>query len=322
MIVSPSYFGAVADVAAIAEVVHAAGAALVVDAAWGAHFGFLDELPDAPTRLGADLVVTSTHKLTGSLTQSAMLHLGHGPFAAALEPHVERAVRMTTSTSESALLLASLDLDRRDLVERGDELARSYDEVLAMRALLRADGRFPILSDRFTEVDAVVDVDPFRIPVDIRATGRDGYTVRSLLAREHGIEVEMATATAIVALVGVGGSADGRRLLAALAQLADTRPEASAAAAPGTLELPATGRLVVPPRDAYLAPSEVVPWHEAAGRISSDSLAAYPPGIPNVLPGEEITPETIAFLRATATVPGGHVRGAVDERLSGFRVVV
>ncbi|WP_341872827.1 aminotransferase class V-fold PLP-dependent enzyme [Leucobacter insecticola] len=82
--VSPSYFGSVADVAGLAEVAHAHGAALIVDGAWGAHFGFHPELPESPARLGADLVVSSTHKLAGSLTQSAMLHLGRGSWPIAL----------------------------------------------------------------------------------------------------------------------------------------------------------------------------------------------------------------------------------------------
>lgn len=319
-VVTPSYFGAVSDVRAIADVVHAAGAALIVDAAWGAHFGFLDGLPESPARLGADLVVMSTHKLTGSLTQSALLHLGDGPFADRLEPQVERAMRMTTSTSESALLIASLDLDRRDLVERRDVLEGSLDSVLEARELLRADGRFPVLSDGFGAYDSVVAIDPFRIPIDVRATGRSGHDVRAVLAREHGIEVEMATATAVVAVVGLGSDAHGHRLLAALDELTTSAaPGAAPDAAPA---LPAPGEMRVTPRDAYLAATEVVPWDEAVGRVSADSLAAYPPGIPNVLPGEAITAETVAFLRATAAAPGGFVRGGVDESVSGFRVLV
>ena len=77
-IVSPTYFGAVADVQALAEVAHAHGVPLIVDEAWGAHMAFHEELPAHALSLGADLVISSTHKIVGSLTQSAMLHLGDG----------------------------------------------------------------------------------------------------------------------------------------------------------------------------------------------------------------------------------------------------
>ncbi len=98
-VVTPSYFGAVADVRGLAEVAHARGVPLVVDEAWGAHFGFHPELPDNALALGADLVVSSTHKLGGSLTQPALLHLGRGPFSEPLEPLVNRAFRSLQSTS-------------------------------------------------------------------------------------------------------------------------------------------------------------------------------------------------------------------------------
>ena len=76
IVVSPTYFGAVADVRGLARVAHEHGVPLVVDEAWGAHLAFHDALPEHALAAGADLVVSSTHKIVGSLTQSAMLHLG------------------------------------------------------------------------------------------------------------------------------------------------------------------------------------------------------------------------------------------------------
>src|SRR4051794_12180571 len=74
-LVSPTYFGMAADVAGCAEVAHAAGVPLVVDQSWGPHFGFHDDLPPTALSQGADAMLTSTHKIAGSLTQSAMLHV-------------------------------------------------------------------------------------------------------------------------------------------------------------------------------------------------------------------------------------------------------
>jgi hypothetical protein len=76
------------------------------------------------------------------------------------------------------------------------------------------------------------------------------------------------------------------------------------------------------PRDAAFAHTEIVPAAQAIGRVSADSLAAYPPGIPNVLPGEVLTADTIGFLRGIAATPGGYVRGSLDAAVDGLRVVV
>ena len=75
------------------------------------------------------------------------------------------------------------------------------------------------------------------------------------------------------------------------------------------------------PREAYFGRSEVVPAEQAVGRISADTLAAYPPGIPQLMPGEEITAEAVAFLQAIAASPTGVVRGALDADIATLRVV-
>jgi lysine decarboxylase len=84
---------------------------------------------------------------------------------------------------------------------------------------------------------------------------------------------------------------------------------------------PPWGELVMGPRDAFFAPQEVVPVERAVGRIATESLAAYPPGIPNVLPGERLTAETLDYIQQTLEL-GGSLRGASDRRLRTLRVVV
>ena len=107
---SPTYFGAVADVQGLAGVAHGHGVPLVVDEAWGAHLAFGPSLPRHALACGADLVVSSTHKIIGSLTESAMLHLGGG---GRLDEHVvDRAITLLESTSPSSLLCGSLDAAR------------------------------------------------------------------------------------------------------------------------------------------------------------------------------------------------------------------
>src|ERR687883_1701530 len=118
-VVSPTYYGMAADVRALAEVAHDAGVPLVVDQSWGPHFGFHDALPPTALSQGADAMLTSTHKIAGSLTQSAMLHVGHSGRVDAGK--VGRVLRLLRSTSPSSLLLASLDGARRQLALHGEQ---------------------------------------------------------------------------------------------------------------------------------------------------------------------------------------------------------
>lgn len=355
-VVSPSYFGAVADVEGLAKVAHAHDAAIIVDGAWGPHFGFHPDLPGSPVALGADLVISSTHKLVGSLTQSAMLHLGHGPLAKKLEPFVERAYTMTGSTSASNILKGTLDVARHGLINGRDRIEDALRGAEELREALRQDDRFRVLSDDFGDFDDIHEIDTLRIPVDVSRLGHTGHWVRQRLIADHDIYCEMSTATTIVIIFGALATPAVERTLEALRAVADaaqnpvdedaadipvasgnsvvvatdaweeTTPghavEALSAEGERFPEIPKAGTMRLLPRDAYFADAfDVVAAEDAVGRISADTLAAYPPGIPNVLPGEEITEEIVKFLQAVATSPTGYVRGAQDAKVTTFRVV-
>ncbi len=300
------------------SVAHARGVVLVVDEAWGAHFGFHPDLPANALAQGADLVVSSTHKLGGSLTQSALLHLGRGPFAERLEPLVNRAFRSLQSTSASSLLMLSLDIARSSLAVHGRErIGRSLEAAAQLRDGVRAAGRFRELSERFLASPSVVAVDPLRVVIDTRSGAISGHEARQVLFDEHQIHTEMATDSVIVAVIGAGAVPDIPRVLAALDALPDRRRgRRSAQRAPAT-RARRSCRCATPTS----RPPSSCPPSDAVGRVSADALAAYPPGIPNLLPGELITAETHEFLRRTAAAPFGHVRGAVDPDLTRLRVL-
>lgn len=317
IVVTPSYFGACADVEALVAVAHAHDVALVVDEAWGAHLGFHPDLPTNAARLGADLVIASMHKLGGSLGQTALIHLGHGPYADRLEPLVDRAMRSMRSTSESTLLLASLDLARRQLAARGTEtIGRSLASVQRLRDRITADGRFRDATPRLRDFPSVVDIDPLRVVIDTRAGGISGHEARRLLFHELGHHLELSTDDVVVTIVGAGVEPDADAFADALLRL----PQGSTAHREVSSPPPAGPRRMTV-REAWFAEADVVPVDHAVGRVSADSVAAYPPGIPNLMPGEEITAENLTFLRETAAAPFGHVRGAYVPDLSLVRVV-
>ena len=321
--VSPTYFGAVADVRGLAEVAHARGVPLVVDEAWGAHLGFHESLPEAALSCGADLVISSTHKIVGALTQSAMLHLGHAADGRLDEAVVDRSVTLVESTSPSALLTGSLDAARRHAVVHGRELLDETTRALAStRAEIRRLPGLDVLDERLVGRPGVHGYDPLRLCIDVRGTGATGYDLARLMLELDDVNVELFGENVVVALFGLGerGSTQGARLVAALEHaLSHLTVEDDRSHEPFAPP-PPWGELAMSPREAFLGPQEVVPLELAVGRVAAESLATYPPGIPNVLPGERLTAPTLEYVRRTLAL-GGSLRGASDRVLRTLRVV-
>lgn len=320
MVVSPTYFGACADVAALAEVAHGRGVPLIVDEAWGAHLHFSATLPPDALSCGADLVTSSTHKIVGSLTQAAMLHLGHG---GRLDPAVvDRCVSLVETTSPSGLLTGSLDAARRQAAVHGAELLEeTLAAVAETRAAVLAIPGLGVLDEALVGRPGIAGWDPLRLAIDVRGTGSTGYRLARDLFYRQGIDLELYSENVVVAIFGLGepAAAAGQRLVGALREAvegleAEPGPPQAKLAPP-----PPWGELVKTPREAFLGPQEVVPFDQAAGRIAAEGLAAYPPGIPNVLPGERLTAETLAYIRESVA-HGGYVRGGSDRQLKTLRV--
>jgi lysine decarboxylase len=320
MVVSPTYFGACADVAALAEVAHSRGVPLVVDEAWGAHLHFHPQLPPDALASGADLVTSSTHKIVGSLTQAAMLHLGRGGrIDAAI---VDRCVSLVETTSPSGLLSGSLDAARRQAYVHGEEL---LGEALA--ALARTRERvseipgLDVLDERMVGRPGVTGWDPLRLGIDVRGTGSSAQRLWKTAFRVSGLDLELYSGNVVVAIFGLGENAEraGARLLDGLRRAVEELEATPGAPDEKLAPAPPWGELVLTPREAFLGPQEVVPFDAAAGRVAAEGLAAYPPGIPNVLPGERLTHGTLDFIRESVS-HGGYVRGGSDRELKTLRV--
>jgi arginine decarboxylase len=321
MLVSPTYFGAVARIAELAEVAHARDLPLVVDEAWGSHLYFHDALPQGALRGGADLVLSSTHKIVGSFTQSAILHLGDSDRLD--EDIIDRSVTLVESTSPNALMTASLDAARRFAATRGQQLLDETLETLSKtRERIRAIPGLDVLDERLAGRASVAAWDPLRLSVDVRGTGATGHRIAQLMREMDDIVLELFSENVIVAVFGLGETAT-----ATADRLVEGLEHAVAEVGPSDLESrrafaepPPWGPLELAPRDAFLGPQDVVPFERAEGRIAAESLAAYPPGVPNVLPGERLTAETIAYI-SDSLAHGGLVRGASDRTLQTIRVV-
>ncbi|HEY8581687.1 MAG TPA: aminotransferase class I/II-fold pyridoxal phosphate-dependent enzyme [Capillimicrobium sp.] len=320
-VVSPTYYGMAADVTGLAAVAHAAGVPLVVDQAWGPHFGFHPDLPPCAIAEGADAALTSTHKIVGSLTQSAMLHISDSGRVDAAR--VARAIRLVRSTSPSSLLLASLDAARRQLAVHGEALIH---ETLAssgrLREKLASVPGLAVVGPEQVGRPGVAGWDPLRVVLDVRGTGRTGYEVADALRRAYDAQVELATQATLVFLLGIaqpeadlvrlGGDVDETvKRIATPAQETDAIVRPTAAL---------RYEVAVPPRDAFLGDSELLAVDDAVGRISCESIAGYPPGIPALLPGERITAEVVGYLREI-TAAGARLHGASDPAFETINVL-
>jgi arginine decarboxylase len=320
-VVSPTYYGMAADIRGCVEVAHAAGVALVVDCAWGSHFGFHPALPESPLRQGADAVLSSTHKIVGSLTQSAMLHVARD---AAIDPdEVARCVRLVRSTSPNSLLLASLDSSRRQLAAHGEAL---LDRTLAASARARVEiDQIPgceVIGERMVGRPGIAGWDPLRIVIDVRGTGCTGYELAAELRAAYDIYVELATHATLVLVLGLGQPVEPLERFAhdfaETVRLLSRQGEGPLIARPpAALE----HQTVVPIREAFLGHGESVAVDAAIGRISCESIAGYPPGVPALLPGERITAEVVAYLREL-TAAGARLHGAADPSFATIRVLV
>lgn len=321
LLVSPTYFGATARVAELAEAAHSRGVPLVVDESWGAHLYFHPDLPEGALRGGADVVLSSTHKIVGSLTQSAILHLGSGELID--EGLLDRSVTLIESTSPNGLLTASLDAARRHVAVDGEELL-GETLVTLERTRERIGGieGLEVLDERLAGRASVAAWDPLRLAVDVRGTGATGHRIAELMRRRDDVILELFSENVIVGTFGVGARAepDAERLVEALAHAVAAVADADLAERRDFAEPPPWGPLELSPRDAFLGAQEVIPFEAAEGRIAAESLAAYPPGVPNVLPGERLTAPTLAYI-ADSIAHGGLVRGASDRSLKTIRVV-
>jgi arginine decarboxylase len=253
-----------------------------------------------------------------------MLHMGPGAERFLDEGTVDRSVTLVESTSPSALLSGSLDAARLEATLHGPELLdRTIEALDELRELVRRLPGLDVLDRRLAGRPGVHDWDPVRLSIDVRGTGTSGYEVARLMREQDDVNLELAAENVLVAVFGAWEptAENGRALVTALASAVE-QLDAAADRKPGPLAPPPPwGPLEMSPREAFLGAHETVTIEEAVGRIAAESLAAYPPGIPNVLPGERLTRETLAYIEETLE-RGGTLRGASDRRLRTALVAV
>ncbi len=324
-VTSPTYNGLGADLPAVGKLAHDAGVPLVTDQAWGPHLRFCPELPVDAMAAGADAAVVSTHKLISGLTQSSVLmargervNLGR----------LDGMVHMTQSTSPQVLMYASIDAARQQMAVHGAELWRGAIELADWaRVHISELPGLRCLGAEVLACDGVAEFDPTRLTISACDLGLSGYQFETVLRDDYRIAVEAADLLNIVLNVTFGDSREDIELLVGslrdlAARYGDEAGGGGSAACSGLLaRTPPFTRQVLSPRDATFAAAVVLPLAECVGQVSAEMVTPYPPGIPVLGPGEEISPEIVAYLREAGDA-GLKVHGPEDRTLRSLRVVV
>lgn len=267
-VTSPTYYGVLSDVPALAKVAHRHGAQLVVDGAHGAHLPFLGgESPFG----GADILVCSAHKTLPVYGQGALLFAGREYPA----KDVRRAASVVGTSSPSYPIMASMDCARAYLESKEGRL----DLLCTKSCAARLAARFGALKN--------VRLDPLRLTLEVANKG--GFALKRQLEAE-GIFPEMADADHVVFLFSVSNTPrDFERLEDALARWYVSGEIDRTA-------LPPAPEQVVSPKEALTAPREGRVLSESEGLVCAQQVAPYPPGIPVIAPGERITKKCLAYL--------------------------
>ena len=315
LLTEPGYLGTISDLPKLISAAHQHKTPVIFDAAWGGHFGFHPRLPRHAFQLGADALITSTHKALPGYSASALL-LARTELLSA--ERLEQSFETTHTTSPAGAPLASIDGVRALLQTRGEELIEDLlNNIHRFKETVQAEFPLPIFlypSD-FPEGR----FDPSKVVLRVQQLGASGVEIEEDL-QQQGVRVEMADRDTIVFLATIAdSSADfdhlANVLIPILKRRQEQRRESATALSWSVIPQRATSM-----RDAYFAKTEMVDAPNAIGRISADLIAPYPPGVAVVAPGEILTEQIVTGLQASRAA-GVRIAYATDSTLARFRVV-
>lgn len=312
---NPTYYGICSNLRSITELAHRHGLLMLVDEAHGTHFYFSDKLPDAAMHIGADMAAVSMHKSGGSLTQSSLLLVGPQIHAG----YVRQIINLTQTTSGSYLLMVSLDISRRNLAIRGKAL---FDSVINLveyaRGEINAIGDYYAYSKELVNGDSIYDFDITKLSVFTRPIGLAGIEVYDILRDEYDIQTEFGDIANLLAYVSVGDRPkDIERLVSSLSEIRrNYRKDRSGMLAAEYIN----PQVICGPQEAFYADKESLPINDTIGRVCSEFVMCYPPGIPILAPGELITGEILTYI-AYAKKKGCSMTGPEDMNIERLNVM-
>lgn len=301
LITSPTYDGVVSDVEKIAEIVHEAGAVLIVDEAHGAHFAMDDFFPQSALALGADLVINSIHKTMPSLTQTALLHVKG---ERADRQRLKKYLGIYQSSSPSYVLMSGIAACVNLMLEQKEELFGTFTQRLTrLRNALKNMQVLHLVDGTEAGLNAFA-YDLSKVIISTEKSSINGPELGRILREDYHMEAEMEAEQYVTAIMTVADTREGferleRALVEIDAHLADH--EAGTISTTHRAYTLSRNEEVLTISQAEDAPKQKVRLSESSGRISAESVYLYPPGIPILVPGERIPgniPEQIGYYRS------------------------
>lgn len=312
---NPTYYGICSDLKAIVDMAHANGMLCLVDEAHGTHFYFGENMPISAMAAGADMSAVSMHKSGGSLTQSSFLLVGP-----AVNPgHVRQIINLTQTTSASYLLMSSLDISRRNLALRGKQVfAHVADLARYAREEINYVGGYYAFGDELINSDSVFDFDLTKLSIHTLDIGLAGIEVYDLLRDQYDIQIEFGDLGNILAYLSIGDRLqEVERLVSALAEIRRCYQKDKSELMSQEYIDPI---VAANPQDAFYAEKESLPIEETEGRVCSEFVMCYPPGIPILAPGEMITAKILDYIRY-AKEKGCSMTGPEDPKIEYLNVL-
>lgn len=312
---NPTYYGICSDIRSIVKLAHENDMYVLADEAHGTHFYFGDNLPIDAISAGADMAAVSMHKSGGSLTQSSILLIGKEMH----EGYVRQIINLTQTTSASYLLLSSLDISRRNLALRGKEIFAQVMDLAeyARKEISNIGGYYAYSSDMINH-DSIYDFDKTKLSIYTLDIGLAGIEVYDKLRDEYDIQIEFGDMGNILAYLSIGDrKQDIERLASSLAEIKRLNSRGKEGLMPHEYISP---ELAVSPQAAFYADKEQLDLQETSGRICSEFLMCYPPGIPILAPGEMITDRILDYI-IYAKEKGCSITGPEDPDINKLNVL-
>ena len=312
---NPTYYGICSDIRSIVKLAHDNDMYVLADEAHGTHFYFGENLPIDAISAGADMAAVSMHKSGGSLTQSSILLIGKEMH----EGYVRQIINLTQTTSASYLLLSSLDISRRNLALRGKEIFAQVMDLAeyARKEISNIGGYYAYSSDMINH-DSIYDFDKTKLSIYTLDIGLAGIEVYDKLRDEYDIQIEFGDMGNILAYLSIGDRRqDIERLASSLAEIKRLNSRGKEGLMPHEYISP---ELAVSPQAAFYADKEQLDLQETSGRICSEFLMCYPPGIPILAPGEMITDRILDYI-IYAKEKGCSITGPEDPDINKLNVL-